>query len=320
MIADAATLIDYATETAIEETTSTATSVGGTAAATADATVTSDVEAMIADAAPSTIDPVGSLVDATDGTTEGPDPVAGAIVAAAADAASTVVSQDVPSVAPPGTISDVSGTVTAPATGIPAPAPVATSLTDSAADVPSSMIDAAEGTAADVASVDGASVGDDVATLFGTDGSPSGTATTNSGPGAEAARSTYEGHAASTASREAPHQGRARFSAAVARDEQRLGTTENASQCLVSDGVLCVLASNVDRPGSLVDSLASIIKFLAQTGLTLLPLIVVALLLNAAGVISLTAARRRSNAPPGTVAALGTDAWAYPLTGGTNDR
>jgi hypothetical protein len=75
--------------------------------------------------------------------------------------------------------------------------------------------------------------------------------------------------------------------------------------------LLCELAISLSDAGFLGGSLASIIRYLAFSGFGLLPWIAATLILTAAGVLSLTAARRRSMAdPPGTAPALEMDVWA----------
>lgn len=69
---------------------------------------------------------------------------------------------------------------------------------------------------------------------------------------------------------------------------------ENPDPCPDTSGSLCELAIGLSGAGSLVGSLAEIIRYLAFTGFGLLPWIAATFIMAAAGALMLTDARRRA--------------------------
>ena len=86
--------------------------------------------------------------------------------------------------------------------------------------------------------------------------------------------------------------------------------------CEDASGLNCAMTGSADGIDSLVESVASIIRILALTGLTLLPWVVAAGMLAFLGGLALAASRRRRAASSLPEEALPReshvkDAWAY---------
>ena len=97
---------------------------------------------------------------------------------------------------------------------------------------------------------------------------------------------------------------------------ERFQGNEQVAHCEDASSPNCGLTESADGIDSLVESVASIIKMLALTGLTLLPWVATAAMLASLGGLALAASRRRRAAAslPGGALPRGShakDAWAY---------
>ena len=97
---------------------------------------------------------------------------------------------------------------------------------------------------------------------------------------------------------------------------ERFRGNEQVAPCEDASSPNCALTERADGIDSLVESVASIIKMLALTGLTLLPWVATAAMLASLGGLALAASRRRRAAAslPGEALPRGShakDAWAY---------
>ena len=97
---------------------------------------------------------------------------------------------------------------------------------------------------------------------------------------------------------------------------ERFPGSEPVASCEDAASPSCALTGSADGIDSLVESVASIIRILALTGLTLLPWVVAAGMLASLGGLALAASRRRRAAGslPDETLPRGShvkDAWAY---------
>jgi hypothetical protein len=109
----------------------------------------------------------------------------------------------------------------------------------------------------------------------------------------------------------------------LARSSQReapAAQPETQALCQSSDQVMCSLTIAVNTSSSLLESVSSIIRSLAQTGLGLLTFMALVLALAVAGALALAEGWRRagrakaSGAPETSMdrSVAARDAWAYP--------
>lgn len=97
---------------------------------------------------------------------------------------------------------------------------------------------------------------------------------------------------------------------------ERFPGNEPVASCEDAAGPSCALTASADGIDSLVESVASIIRILALTGLTLLPWVAAAGMLASMGGLALAASRRRRATGSLSEATLPRgshvkDAWAY---------
>jgi type IV secretory pathway TrbD component len=181
-----------------------------------------------------------------------------------------------------GTVEAVSDTTSDPAAVISDTTTMATSSVDAVWDATTSVTEAAA-----------------VSSATSSDATEASDPTWSGAGSTQTSEQSYSGDSASAAGWQAPSQ-RALDERIIllAADRDRAGATlgsqvEQPGPCPDTDSLLCALTIGVSGVGSLVKSVASVIRYLAFTGFAVLPWLAASFMLAIAGALAVTESRRR---------------------------